>query len=416
MKYKKAMKNQHKKRGLSPFLLLIASICFARAPILVDDFSLGETKNRLNQDTMSFNCNPNDKEQFCLEEFDEENMMGAEGYSLHLTYDVDTPQTYIAEYPNTSFNGYVSPLGGKSLTKYKYLIIDAKGDKEKGFTRKIIIELKNNTQVAKAELKVIDNFWKRFYIPLRKFREITDWMYMTELVVVFNEHVTKREGAVYIDNILFTEKEHSSRMISRIVPEETSVKIDGDLSEWEGMEFTDVLPIIHAESGNIKPKGDFKAAFSFMWDMEDIYFAAKAEDNDFVYGKDFLGLYIDLKKNGFMPNGRDDFYIEMHPVSSTNTLRVETVYHQEVETDKINTTINVVEADPQDKDKKLDTYTVEAAIPWKFFGRKSKKRKTIRISPFFNDVDDKDESHGRLSWFYGTGEDHATLGVMKLKK
>jgi len=166
--------------------------------LLIDDFNDGEKPNLIGGNYGAWNRDPLDETQGCMEEFSLENHGVGAGISLKLTYDVESP--------NPAFNGFWMKLNEIDLSGYKELVFYVRGDHEKGFTRRIKVELKNNIVGEKSPVIIdgITDDWTRFRIPLKQFYSINDWTNISEFVIVFDDEMaTKKVGAIFIDDIYF---------------------------------------------------------------------------------------------------------------------------------------------------------------------------------------------------------------------
>jgi len=178
------------------------SIEFLRqGKILVDDFDIKENFNNLKGPLGSWNVFYSDPNQYCRDEFTDLERVGDKGYSLKLTYDVDSPFS--------AYNGFFTSLMDIDISGYKYLIFYIKGDKKAGFTENLNLELKNDKkQVGRMFIGGITDEWKKMVVPLGQFTGINDFKDMKEFVIVFSDiGVTKKEGVVYIDDIYFSKTE-----------------------------------------------------------------------------------------------------------------------------------------------------------------------------------------------------------------
>ena len=168
--------------------------------ILVNDFNRKENYNNLDGNFGSWNVFYADTNQYCKDELSEEERMGNSGYSLKLTYDVDTQFS--------AYNGFFTQLKGIDLSDYKYLIFYIKGDTKAGYTTKINLELKNRMQTGKTTVEGITDKWQKITVPLNRFSGINSFKEMKELVIVFSDlGVTKKQGIIYIDDIYFAKSE-----------------------------------------------------------------------------------------------------------------------------------------------------------------------------------------------------------------
>ena len=185
-------------------LFLLGFVVFSTAEVIVvDNFDeKGITENALGEPTGVWNCNDQDPEQGCTVEITEEEKMGDLGGSLSLTYDLSTSQNYLDGFPNTAYNGYWTRLGSLDISEKKYLTFNVKGNRYAGFTRVFWVELKDvEGNVSRAKIRGVSDKWKKVQIPLAKFSNIRAELY--ELVFVFDQVCTSKEGTIYIDNIRF---------------------------------------------------------------------------------------------------------------------------------------------------------------------------------------------------------------------
>lgn len=167
---------------------------FAPEKLVIANFDSGLKPSNLGGDFGAWDKDPNDSSQTCVSEFDSVVKTGDYGFSMKLVYDVDSPQP--------AYNGFWMKLEKADFTPYKNLVVSLKGDEEKGFTNKIVLELKNaKGKVGKALVSVTGE-WQEKTIPLSAFSGITDLSQMTELVVVFDDNNSNpKTGVIYIDNI-----------------------------------------------------------------------------------------------------------------------------------------------------------------------------------------------------------------------
>lgn len=166
------------------------------AAVLVDNFDDGTKPNALGGDFGAWNKDPLDPTQYCREGFDSANAFGLAGYALRLDYDVDSP--------NPAYNGFWSKLENLDLRPYQTLSLYIKGDKAKGYTTQLKLELKNDRERGSFLLKGITDEWQKVSVPILEFMGLSDWSRITEFVVVFDDTTaTKKTGAIYLDDITF---------------------------------------------------------------------------------------------------------------------------------------------------------------------------------------------------------------------
>jgi len=182
--------------------IMVVAMCVCAAPaqawneLVIADFDTGDKPNNLGGDFGAWDKDPNDSSQFCEVSFE----YGADalgepaGYALRMTYDVDSP--------SPAYNGFWTKLEGEDFSGYNTLNIYVKGDKAKGFTKKMKIEIKNYQKSASYILSGISDSWQKISIPFEKFRGVDDWSSMSEMVFVFDDiNSSPKEGALLIDHV-----------------------------------------------------------------------------------------------------------------------------------------------------------------------------------------------------------------------
>ncbi len=174
--------------------------------LVVDDFDSGLPGNNAGGKTGAWSCNSEDSEQFCKMELIDTERVGDVGFCLKLTYDITTPRDYTEDFPQTAYNGYWSLLNGLDVSDYEYLSFWVKGDKNTGHTTTFWIELKDPVNTSRVQITGITDEWQKIKIPQEKFTDIRDWANLTELMIIFNQIATAKEGVVYIDNIAFEQR------------------------------------------------------------------------------------------------------------------------------------------------------------------------------------------------------------------
>jgi len=108
------------------------------------------------------------------------------------------------ESPNPAYNGFWLKLPDVPLAAYRTLSFAIKGDPQRGFTRRMRLELKDQSHVARFPLAGIEAQWKLFRVPLNAFEGIETLRTATEFVIVFDEEtVTEKVGTVYLDHLTF---------------------------------------------------------------------------------------------------------------------------------------------------------------------------------------------------------------------
>ena len=230
-----------RKNCINLVVILLVSMVFmvtgtGNAAILkVADFDSGQKPNNLGGDFGAWDKDPTDFTQTCLDSFSSEVKCGDKGYSLKLTYDVDSPEP--------AYNGFWTKLQNQDLKSYKELVFFVKGDEEKGFTKRFKVELKNPTQVGSFLVSGLTSEWQKVIVPLNKFKRITDWSKMTEFVVVFDDLTSNpKEGIIYFDDICFSD--------GKGIEETKEVKVTKEAKVTGETRFPDTV-VISFDSGDI---------------------------------------------------------------------------------------------------------------------------------------------------------------------
>ncbi len=162
----------------------------------IADFESREERNDFDGGYFGiWNKDPDDRTQGCRMSFVEEGQ-GQGYYCLKLNYDVESP--------GPAYNGFWLLFIDLDLSTYDRIGFWLKGDKQAGFTKRFVVELKNEEEAGRYELDGVDDEWKRVEIPLSEFQGVRSWSAMTEFVIVFEDnYVTKNEGTIYLDNLYF---------------------------------------------------------------------------------------------------------------------------------------------------------------------------------------------------------------------
>lgn len=165
--------------------------------LVVADFDSGRKPNNLGGDFGTWNKDEGDPTQSCAMSFDDRERLGDKGYSIKLTYDVDSPQP--------AYNGFWLKLQELDAAPYRELRFFVKGDLTAGYTTMFKMEMKNaQGEVARYLVQGLSDQWQEMRIPLKKLRGITDWTALTELVIVFDDiNATAKSGVIHLDNVSF---------------------------------------------------------------------------------------------------------------------------------------------------------------------------------------------------------------------
>lgn len=182
-------------------LILVLSfipLVLAADGLIIADFDSGVKPANNGGDFGSWDKDPQDFTQTCFESFCSTIKHGDIGFSLKIDYDVDSP--------NPAYNGFWLKLMGEDFSKYNNFKFWIKGDTNKGYTKVLKIELKNDKgEVGKYYVTGITEQWQEIVVPFNKMAGITDFSSMEEFVIVFEDRIaTDKEGSIYIDDISVT--------------------------------------------------------------------------------------------------------------------------------------------------------------------------------------------------------------------
>ena len=167
--------------------------------LVVADFDTGDKPNNIGGDFGTWDKDPNDETQMSQMSFESDDALGDKlGYSIRLDYDVDSP--------NPAYNGFWMKLNNLDATAYNTVNFYMKGDAEKGFSKRIKIELKDSTkQPSPFIIAGLTDQWQKFSIPIEKFRRVKNWDALSEFVVVFDDiNSNPKSGTIYLDQVTFS--------------------------------------------------------------------------------------------------------------------------------------------------------------------------------------------------------------------
>ncbi len=164
--------------------------------LMVADFNQPSWQTNLGDPFGGWDHDPSDRTQFCRPRLVDEPRLGNTGYTLMLEYDVDSP--------NPAFNGFWMKLHSIPLHDFRVLSFAMRGDPDRGYTKRVKLELKDARHRASYVLDGIQPTWVRMRIPLKAFQNIEHIKAATEFVIVFDDHtVTEKSGTLYLDDVAF---------------------------------------------------------------------------------------------------------------------------------------------------------------------------------------------------------------------
>ena len=173
----------------------------AGTELVIADFNTGDKPNNIGGDFGTWDKDPNDDSQSTKMKFEPEDALGnPAGYSVRLDYDVDSP--------NPAYNGFWMKLKGADASGFNTLTFYMKGDASKDFTKRVKIELKDQSNKPSAYVVAnVTGEWQKVSIPFEKFRRISDWSSMNEFVVVFDDMNSRpKSGTILIDQVAFSKQ------------------------------------------------------------------------------------------------------------------------------------------------------------------------------------------------------------------
>ena len=224
--------------------------------LMVHDFNGEDLVNNMGGASGAWNMDPTDiNNVWCDEDLMEmPGKDGSNGQVLKLDYSVDS------DHP--AQNGFWTKLQSFNAEDYDHLEFEIKGDSEKGFTSKMKLELKKcktvpckgnvSDEVIKGSAEVpVTAEWETISIPLNRITGIMDFTNpkvwenpsiaregLDELVFVFQDrYVTRKSGAVYVDNIRFVKTGHPGPTAVDFPPR----RIEKTPTRLEGLEFQKFL-------------------------------------------------------------------------------------------------------------------------------------------------------------------------------
>jgi hypothetical protein len=200
-----AVSNPTKKQGgismskLSPksIALLILTLCplvlFAEADrekLVIADFEEGEAIGLFSVSSR----NPMDEDQWIKMNWEHDDALGKpNGKSLRLDYDVDSSESAKAT--------FWFRLENQDLSPYDTLHLYLKGSE--GSRGNVTLQfVDGNYRTSPYVIGRIEERWKEFRVPFKRFTRITDWSTMREFDIVIDDiNTIPKEGSLWVDEI-----------------------------------------------------------------------------------------------------------------------------------------------------------------------------------------------------------------------
>lgn len=171
-------------------------------PLVVADFDNAQMTNNLGQAIdVWLREDGSDKTQSCQISFAEDDALGkAGGRSARLDYDVESD--------NPAYNGIRMGLNQLDPAQYKTLNFYIKGDKAKGFTKTLKIELIGQGKPPSPHIvEGITDQWQKISVPLTEFWVTESGVPLEKFVVVFADIASDpKVGTIYLDEVSFSKQ------------------------------------------------------------------------------------------------------------------------------------------------------------------------------------------------------------------
>lgn len=393
-----------KRLGVLGVLVAFCPMMGAAAPLLLDNFNEAKTENALGGATGAW-YDPDDTSIYCKTEFDDKVFFGPSGRSLRLDYNIKSQrenvfiptqnsQTFQVSKGNQAFNGYYSIFPPQNLASKTHLILWAKGDGMRGFSRSFKIEIKDGLSQTYAGYKItgLTDQWRRYVIPLRSFTDIKDWTNIKEFVVVFAaDTVSRDDGRMYLDEIYFAESPEQN--IAVPMESHTAVRadpaphLDGKPKEWSRSDWHDISRGEYVEKGARSGVRDAGARWAVRWDDQFLYLVVALKDNEVVNGEmgetlwkdDCVEVYVNPNGTDFDWGDPEAFQLGFSPTSSAgNPTRWAWFQRREPTDQEVQTVWN-----PKKN-------VMEAAIAWSFLNMTPGVNRELGFALAFHDRDLKD--------------------------
>jgi len=409
------VRTRHAALLLSLFLIQVRSA--DAKTLIVDTFDKGIPQNELGGGASAWG-DESDKTISCTVSFDPVVRRGDSGAGLRLDYDIQSDRENVYIPTNRSlaspevvrdevYNGYYSLFKTPvDLRPYKYLVLWAKGDASRGYTRSFRIELKDGKTSASVLLDGITEEWQQFSIPLASFKELDRWEAVTEFTIVFiPTAVTRKVGTIYLDDFYFSVKPdedlREQRKLYPAVRAKESPAIDGLLAEWPGSSFVNLSSDPdYLEKGQVSGRNDFGVQYAVSWDERFLYVAVDVKDNEMVneqagpdiWKDDCIELYLDAQNQGFEWGNPRNYQLGFAPVSSSGE-SARYAWFQNKEPDPSETASQTM--------WHSKGYKTEMAISWGFLGVSPSVGMKMGFSLAVHDRDKSDDTEeAKLNWSF----------------
>ena len=394
--------------------VLVISACFVRvfAEFMLDNFDSGNVKkNGLGEAAGTWSSEPAGSEKGIKLSFGPDYLGKANGKCLKIEYNVEPSNMY-----TTPYCGYTSHLKG-GLKRYNFLKLHVRGDEAAGFPRKLVIELKDvNNNATQYTIEGITAEWQEFIIPLNvfihgQFSDLSDAM---DLGLVFSTNLGRDRGAVYVDDISFSEN-GAVEMHENFTSKRTDKKItvDGSAKSWNMRQLTPIAMDCKnsLEYGTAMNAGDLSAKVYSCWDDDNLYIFANVRDKELVavaeiehiQDSDGITLYFDSKNDGFVWGDSDDVAVTVTPDGKARILTAD----RPPSSEEVRYAAKI----------RRGGYSEEIAVSWKFLGITPEKGKKLGFTVAVQDLNLSGGTRkARLNWHYAPKPGKVELGELPLEQ
>lgn len=180
--------------------------------------------------------------------------------------------------------------------------------------------------------------------------------------------------------------------------EKETIKIDGNLDDWDSIPLLELKASQHRELGEIQGDSDLSVKLYFSWDEDFLYMGARVVDDSFmanrkkdqIWKDDCLELFFDPDKDGMAWGNPKDVQLGFSPSADLQGIRNWAWFQGYDPSERGEITEGI--------QKQEDGYSLEAAISWKLLRVAPGEGIAFGLSPAFHDLD-QNRTEGKLNWF-----------------
>ncbi|MCS7151205.1 MAG: hypothetical protein NZ928_02315 [Endomicrobia bacterium] len=305
----------------------------------------------------------------------------------------------------------------KNFKSYDYLVLYVKGDRKKGFTRSVNIEVKDKKFTSVYTIDGITDEWQRFVIPTRAFSGI-DLGKVSHVGICLNSEVmSSNSGIIYIDDIFLAKSLNIEQKKINLPFLKEVLNIDGDASDWKKAKWIEIDAKSNLEMGEVSSKEDLSVKFATYYERQWLFIVVDVVDNEVInrqiesdiWREDCVEVYVDPENDGLVWGNDRDYQIGFSPVSDgSEKLQKWSWFQQEEPKD-----VYVYAVSRLNK----NGYTIEIAINWQYLNVDISKTRKFGFSVAVNDFDISDKSSGKLNycWVKDISSEEISLAQCVLK-